>query len=49
MSDWAGAAVASAVLQDVGIINNEDKSSIIDKNKIRRAKSKKRESILDNN
>ncbi|KAJ8934974.1 hypothetical protein NQ314_013079 [Rhamnusium bicolor] len=38
ISDRAGAAVASAVLQDVVIINAEDKSSIIDKNKIRRAR-----------
>ncbi|CAH1099116.1 unnamed protein product [Psylliodes chrysocephalus] len=42
-----GAAVASAVLQDIGIIN-EDKSSIID-NKIRRARGKKREGILETN
>ncbi|CAH1110479.1 unnamed protein product [Psylliodes chrysocephalus] len=49
ISDRAGAAVASAVLQDIGIINNEDKSSIIDKNKIRRARSRKREGILEKN
>lgn len=47
ISDRAGAAIASAVLQDVGIIKNEDKSSIFDKNKIRRARSKKREGIID--
>ncbi|VEN43556.1 unnamed protein product, partial [Callosobruchus maculatus] len=49
ISDRAGAAVASAVLQDVGIINTIDKTSIIDKNKIRRARSKKREGLLENN
>ncbi|KAG5873662.1 hypothetical protein JTB14_021732 [Gonioctena quinquepunctata] len=38
ISDEAGAAVASAVLQDVGIIHEEDNKSIIDKNKIRRAR-----------
>ena len=39
ISDRSAAAVASAVLQDIGIITADEKSMIIDKNKIRRART----------
>lgn len=41
----SAAAVTSAVLQDVGIIKSENRSQIIDKNKIHRALSKSRKKI----
>ena len=34
VSDRAAAAIASAVLEDVGLITNEDKTSVIDRNKL---------------
>ena len=37
VSDRAAAAIASAVLQDFGIISNEDPSAVIDRNKVRRS------------
>ena len=41
ISDRAAAAIASAVLQDFGIITPTYSSKVIDKNKIRRPKQKK--------
>lgn len=38
VSDCATAAVTSSVLQDFGIINEEDMSHVVDKNKVRREK-----------
>uniref|UniRef100_A0A6P7F767 Uncharacterized protein LOC114325406 n=1 Tax=Diabrotica virgifera virgifera TaxID=50390 RepID=A0A6P7F767_DIAVI len=42
VSDRAGAAIASAVLQDYGIVNNEDTQNIIDRHKVRRARQQNR-------
>ncbi|KAK4874543.1 hypothetical protein RN001_013903 [Aquatica leii] len=38
ISNRSAAAIASAVLQNVGIITREDSPNIIDKNKVRRAR-----------
>lgn len=46
VSDRSAAMIASAVLQDVGIVNEKDKSKVIDRNKIRRARKKNRSTIL---
>lgn len=53
VSDRAAAAIASAVLEDVGVITIEDKTSVIDRSKLRRERLKKRkklqhEQTLDN-
>jgi len=45
VSDRAAAAIASAVLEDVGLITNEDKTSVIDRNKLRRERLKKRRKL----
>lgn len=45
ISDRATAAIASSVLQDLGLINEVDLSLVIDKSKIRREKHKVRESL----
>ncbi|XP_050309269.1 uncharacterized protein LOC126745454 [Anthonomus grandis grandis] len=45
VSDRAGAAIASAVLQDYGIISSEDSQNIIDRHKVRRARQKKRQEL----
>uniref|UniRef100_A0A6P7FSZ7 Uncharacterized protein LOC114333747 n=1 Tax=Diabrotica virgifera virgifera TaxID=50390 RepID=A0A6P7FSZ7_DIAVI len=37
VSDRAGVAIASAVVQDYGIVNNEDTQNIINRHKVRRA------------
>nr|CAH7728928.1 unnamed protein product [Callosobruchus chinensis] len=42
VSDRAAAAIASAVLQDVGIVTEENLTNVIDKNKVRRARGKAR-------
>ena len=42
VSDRAAAGIASAVLQDVGIIHQDDATKVIDRNKVRRERSKKR-------
>ncbi|GBN05817.1 hypothetical protein AVEN_237568-1 [Araneus ventricosus] len=42
ISDRAAAAIASAVLEDFGIISEVDISHMVDKNKVRREKSLKR-------
>lgn len=42
VSDCATAAVTSSVLQDFGIINEEDMSHVVDKNKVRREKNSNR-------
>ena len=41
----AGAAIASSVLQDLGLVNEENRSMIIDYNKLRRERQKCREEI----
>nr|CAI5862840.1 unnamed protein product [Callosobruchus analis] len=41
----ASPMLASAVLQDVGIITKDDKSQVIDRDKIRRAKKNVRNAI----
>lgn len=38
ISDRSAAAVATAVLQDFGLVTSKDKSLVIDKNKVRRAR-----------
>ena len=43
VSDRSAAAIASAVLEDVGLISSEDLTQVIDRNKIRRARSTTRE------
>ena len=45
VSDRAAAAIASAVLQDFGVITQEETSSVIDRSKVRRARQAKRQSI----
>jgi hypothetical protein len=45
VSDRAAAAIASAVLEDVGVITNEDKTSVIDRSKLRRERHKKRKKL----
>jgi len=45
LSDRAAASLASAVLQDVGLVTEQDSSLVIDRNKIRREKEKKRHSV----
>lgn len=45
ISDRATAAIASSVLKDIGIINDSDKSLVIDKNKLRREKTRLRNSL----
>lgn len=47
VSDRAAAALASSVLQDVGMISEKDMSLVIDKSKIRREKQKTRHAIHD--
>lgn len=45
ISDRAGAAICSAVLQDLGIIDNDDSSSVVDRSKIRREREKIRRQL----
>lgn len=45
VSDRAGAAIASAVLKDYGIISSKDSQNIIDRHKVRRARQKKRQEL----
>lgn len=45
VSDRVGAAIASAVLQDYGIVSSEDSQNIIDRHKVRRARQKKRQEL----
>ena len=42
VSDRAAAGIASAVLQDVGIIHEDDVSKVIDRSKVRRERCKRR-------
>ena len=48
ISDRSAAAISSAVLQDIGVITNDDKASVIDRSKIRRQRLKKREEAQSN-
>ena len=48
MSDRAAATIASAALYDLGIITDEDAFKVIDRSKVRRARSKMRESSRSN-
>ena len=41
-SDWGAALNASCLLQDIQIVSNQDSSDIVDKNKTRGARQKKR-------
>ena len=45
LSDRAGAAIATSTLQDMGIVNNEDKSLVIDPSKLRRERERCRKEI----
>ena len=47
VSDRSAAKLASAVLQDLGVINEEDKSKVIDRNKVQRERVKSRRSAND--
>ncbi|XP_050527619.1 uncharacterized protein LOC126897791 [Daktulosphaira vitifoliae] len=42
ISDGSAAKIASAVLQDIGIISVDNKNSVVDRMKVRRAREKKR-------
>ncbi|GBO10275.1 hypothetical protein AVEN_107066-1 [Araneus ventricosus] len=46
ISDRTGAAILSAALQDVGIISESNVLSVVDKNKIRRGRTKARTNLL---
>ena len=48
LSDRAAASIASAVLQDVGIIHDGDVSQVVDRSKIRRERSQKRKILRGN-
>ena len=48
ISDRSAAAISSAVLQDIGVITNDDKASVIDRSKIRRQRLQKREEAQSN-
>lgn len=45
MSDRSAAAVASAVLEDCGLVTADDISNVIDKNKVRREREKTRRKL----
>jgi len=45
VSDRCAASIISAVLQDVGIINEQDSSMVVDKNKVRRERVKARRQL----
>ena len=45
VSDRSAAAIASAILEDVGLIYSEDQTKVIDRNKIRRERGKRRENV----
>lgn len=47
ISDRAAAAIASAALQDLGVITEEDKTNAIDRMKIRRARSTNRRDLIN--
>jgi hypothetical protein len=49
LSDRASAAVATAVLQDIGLVTEEDKSHVIDRSKLRRERAKKRKYVVERN
>ncbi|GBL99578.1 hypothetical protein AVEN_68840-1 [Araneus ventricosus] len=46
ISDRAGAAIVSAALQDVGIISESNVLNVVDRNKIRRGRTKTRTTLL---
>ncbi|GBM34173.1 hypothetical protein AVEN_228643-1 [Araneus ventricosus] len=46
ISDRAGTVIVSAALQDVGIISESNVLNVVDKNKIRRGRTKARTTIL---
>ncbi|ESN93205.1 hypothetical protein HELRODRAFT_181125 [Helobdella robusta] len=48
LSTRSAAAVASAVLLDVGLVSNEDSTLVTDKNKVHRAVSKARKNVFQN-
>lgn len=45
ISDRSAAAIATAVLQDFGVVSKEDTFNVVDRNKIRRARQKKRREL----
>ena len=47
VSDRSAAAIASAVLQDVGLISGEDRTQVIDRHKIRRERGKMRKNAKE--
>lgn len=49
VSDRAAAAVASALLEDLGVVTHDDMSNIIDRHKIRRERKKNRMECQDFN
>uniref|UniRef100_A0A6P7H9T0 Uncharacterized protein LOC114349245 n=1 Tax=Diabrotica virgifera virgifera TaxID=50390 RepID=A0A6P7H9T0_DIAVI len=49
VSDRSAASLSSALLQDLGIINEQDTSKIIDRNKVRREREKHRKELQNEN
>jgi hypothetical protein len=47
VSDRSAAAIASAVLQDIGVVTTEDKSKVIDRSKVRRERQENRSNLQD--
>ena len=43
VSERSAAAIASAVFEDVGLVSSENRTQLIDRNQIRRARGKTRE------
>ena len=48
ISNRAAAAIATAVLIDLGVVTNTDQSKVIDKNKLKRERMKLRKQLMDN-
>ena len=46
LSDRSGAAVASGLLQDLGIVTQASSSKVIDRSKLRRSRTKYRNSLM---
>ncbi len=48
VSDRAAAAIATGVLQDMGLVSEEHREMVIDKAKVRRERAKMRRNIAEN-
>ena len=47
VSDRAAALIVNSLLQDIGAVSSQDTSEVVDRNKIRRARQKKRSFLKD--